>query len=111
MSRVCNAALALARHADRSGWSSRPAYLVGDETWSHGQIHDLAARATGVLHGHGIGKGDHVLLLLTVGGVLKKEYEYEEELYPALDGSATAINNRHAVKHAARGTGSVYITP
>ena len=27
------------------------------------------------------------------GGVLKKEYEYEEELYPALDGSATVYIN------------------
>jgi hypothetical protein len=27
------------------------------------------------------------------GGVLKKEYEYEEELYPALDGSATLYIN------------------
>ena len=62
MSRVCNAALALARHADRSGWSSRPAYLLNDEMWSHGQIHDLAARATGVLHDRGVRQGDHVLL-------------------------------------------------
>lgn len=62
MNRTCNAALALATHADRSGWSSRPAYLVNDEVWSHGQIHDLAARAAGVLHDHGIGRGDHVLL-------------------------------------------------
>lgn len=62
MNRTCNAALALATHADRAGWSSRPAYLVGDETWSHGQIHDLAARAAGVLHEHGVRNGDHVLL-------------------------------------------------
>jgi fatty acid CoA ligase FadD22 len=62
MSRACNASLALATHADRAGWSSRPAYLVDDEMWSHGQIHDLAARAAGVLHGHGVRNGDHVLL-------------------------------------------------
>src|SRR5262245_42697292 len=34
--------------------------------------------------------------LLTVscaGGLLKKQYEYEEELYPALDGSATLYVN------------------
>ncbi|NGY64154.1 AMP-binding protein [Lentzea sp. NEAU-D13] len=62
MSRVDNAAFALAAHADRSSWSSRPAYLVGDETWSHGQIHDLAARAAGVLYDRSVRKGDHVLL-------------------------------------------------
>lgn len=62
MRRSCNAALALATHADRAGWSARPAYLVGDEVWRHGQIHDLAARAARVLHDHGVGRGDHVLL-------------------------------------------------
>jgi hypothetical protein len=37
-----------------------------------------------------------ILIALTAsacGGVLKKEYEYEEELYPALDGSATVYVN------------------
>lgn len=62
MTRTSNASSSLARHADRAGWSSRPAYLVGDETWTHGQIHDLAARAAGVLHDRGIVRGDHVLL-------------------------------------------------
>ncbi|WP_330275530.1 AMP-binding protein [Lentzea sp. NBC_00516] len=62
MNRNRNAALALATRADRSGWSSRPAYLVGDEVWTHGQVHDLAGGAAGVLHEHGIGRGDHVLL-------------------------------------------------
>ena len=62
MTRVHNAALALERNADRSGWSSRPAYLADDEVWTHGQIHDLAAGAAGVLHEHGVGRGDHVLL-------------------------------------------------
>lgn len=62
MSRAHNAAFALAAHADRAGWSSRPAYLVGDEVWRHGQIHDLAARAARVLHDHGVGPRDHVLL-------------------------------------------------
>ena len=62
MNRSSNAALALATHADRSGWSSRPAYLVNDHVWTHGQIHDLAARVTGVLHEHGVRPGDHVLL-------------------------------------------------
>ncbi|GAB2835164.1 AMP-binding protein [Lentzea nigeriaca] len=57
-----NAALTLARHADRAGWSSRPAYLIGDEVWRHGQIHDLAARAAKVLHDRGIRPDDHVLL-------------------------------------------------
>ena len=31
--------------------------------------------------------------LAACGGVLKKEYEYEEELYPSLDGSATLYVN------------------
>ncbi|ONI84569.1 acyl-CoA synthase [Saccharothrix sp. ALI-22-I] len=62
MTGVDNAAGALAARAERSGWSSRPAYLVGDDVWTHGQVHDRAARATGVLRDHGIGRGDHVLL-------------------------------------------------
>lgn len=34
-----------------------------------------------------------ILAVVACGGVLKKEYEYEEELYPALDGSATVYIN------------------
>lgn len=62
LSRTHNAALALATHADRAGWSSRPAYLVGSDIWTHGQIHDLASRAAHVLHDRGVGPRDHVLL-------------------------------------------------
>ncbi|WP_158847799.1 AMP-binding protein [Saccharothrix deserti] len=62
MGGVDNAAHVLAARAERFGWSSQPAYLVGDDVWTHGRVHDCAARAAGVLRDRGVSRGDHVLL-------------------------------------------------
>ncbi|MEU3377987.1 AMP-binding protein [Streptomyces caelestis] len=36
----------------------------GARAWTHGEVHDLAARAATVLAGHGVRPGDRVLLAL-----------------------------------------------
>ncbi|MEY9214556.1 AMP-binding protein [Thermobifida halotolerans] len=48
-------------------WWSRPAFLEGDHVWTHGEVHDLAARAATVLAGRGVAAGTRVLLALPDG--------------------------------------------
>jgi len=48
-------------------WSARPAFLEGDRVWSHGEVHDLAARAATVLADRGVSAGTRVLLVLPDG--------------------------------------------
>jgi fatty acid CoA ligase FadD22 len=59
---LTNAAVMLADRARRNGWLHRPAYLVGDRVWRHGEVHDLAARAATALGRRGVGPGDRILL-------------------------------------------------
>ncbi|MCP2341978.1 AMP-binding protein [Actinomadura rupiterrae] len=59
-----NLASILARRADTHGWRDRPLFYAGDSTFSHGEVHDAAARAAGVLHAAGVRRGDRVLLAL-----------------------------------------------
>lgn len=59
-----NLAAQLAALAERRGWSGRPAFHQGHRRWTHGEVHDLAARAATVLAEHGVGPGDRVLLAL-----------------------------------------------
>ncbi|WP_316754352.1 AMP-binding protein [Streptomyces herbicida] len=59
-----NLAAHLAELAERRGWTGRPAFHQGHGSWTHGEVHDLAARAATVLAGHGVGPGDRVLLAL-----------------------------------------------
>ena len=59
-----NVAADLARLAGERGWSPAPAFLDGDRTWTHGEVHDLAARAATVLGEHEVRPGDRVLLAL-----------------------------------------------
>ncbi|MFF6782956.1 benzoate-CoA ligase family protein [Streptomyces sp. NPDC012510] len=59
-----NLAAHLAALADRRGWADRPAFHQGHRAHSHGEIHDLAARAATVLADHGVRPGDRVLLAL-----------------------------------------------
>ncbi|MFF3905613.1 AMP-binding protein [Streptomyces sp. NPDC001848] len=59
-----NLAARLAALAERRAWTDRPAFHQGHRTWTHGQVHDLAARAATVLADHGLGPGDRVLLAL-----------------------------------------------
>ncbi|MER6124170.1 AMP-binding protein [Streptomyces sp. NPDC001795] len=59
-----NLAAHLATLAERRSWTDRPAFHQGHRSWTHGEVHDLAARAATVLAQHGVGPGDRVLLAL-----------------------------------------------
>ncbi|AXG81664.1 AMP-binding protein [Streptomyces paludis] len=59
-----NLAARLAALAEHRGWTSRPAFHQDHRTWTHGEVHGLAARAASVLAGHGVRPGDRVLLAL-----------------------------------------------
>ncbi|WP_067477856.1 class I adenylate-forming enzyme family protein [Actinomadura hibisca] len=59
-----NLADVLARRADTYGWRDRPLFHAGEAVFSHGEVHDAAARAAGVLHAVGIRPGHRVLLAL-----------------------------------------------
>jgi 4-hydroxybenzoate adenylyltransferase len=59
-----NVAAQLAALAERCGWTDRPAFHQGHRAYSHGEIHDRAARAATVLADHGVRPGDRVLLAL-----------------------------------------------
>ncbi|MEE1759945.1 benzoate-CoA ligase family protein [Streptomyces sp. SP18BB07] len=59
-----NLAAHLAALVERRGWAGRPAFHQGHRAWSHGEIHDLAARTATVLTDHGVRPGDRVLLAL-----------------------------------------------
>ncbi|WP_030437586.1 AMP-binding protein [Actinoplanes subtropicus] len=65
--RPVNVAADLAELAEREGWLPCPAFLTGDRVWTHGEVHDLAARAASVLVDHGVRPGDRVLLALPDG--------------------------------------------
>ena len=62
-----NLAAQLAGLAERRGWTDRAAFHQGHRVWTHGEVHTLAARAAGVLAGHGVRPGDRVLLALPDG--------------------------------------------
>ncbi|GAA2400959.1 hypothetical protein GCM10010191_05240 [Actinomadura vinacea] len=62
-----NAAAELDARARRRGWTARPAFYEGDLVWTHGEVHDLAARAATLLAGRGVQAGDRVLLALPDG--------------------------------------------
>lgn len=62
MMRSANFAAALAARTEQNDWSGRTAYVVGDSSWTHGQVHDLAARTASVLAERGVSPGDRVLL-------------------------------------------------
>ncbi|MGW0824553.1 AMP-binding protein [Streptomyces sp. NPDC002845] len=59
-----NLAAQLADLAERRGWSDRAAFHQGHRIWTHGEVHDQAARAATVLADHGVCPGDRVLLAL-----------------------------------------------
>lgn len=62
-----NVADDLARRAERGGWSAAPAFHEPRRTWTHGEVHDLAARAATVLGEVGVRPGDRVVLALPDG--------------------------------------------
>jgi acyl-coenzyme A synthetase/AMP-(fatty) acid ligase len=65
--RPVNVAASLAETAERNGWLGRTAFHCDDRSWTHGEVHDLAARAASVLVDHGVRPGDRVLLALPDG--------------------------------------------
>ncbi|TQJ55214.1 AMP-binding protein [Streptomyces sp. NBC_00080] len=62
-----NLAAELAALAERSGWGGRAAFHQGHRVWTHGEVHELGARAAGVLTELGVRAGDRVLLALPDG--------------------------------------------
>ncbi|MEU6224040.1 AMP-binding protein [Streptomyces sp. NPDC047042] len=65
-----NLAAHLADLAGRRGWNDRPAFhqsQQGHRSWTHGEVHELAARTATVLARHGVGAGDRVVLALPDG--------------------------------------------
>ncbi|WP_395474724.1 AMP-binding protein [Saccharopolyspora spinosa] len=62
-----NVAQALADRSARNNWQHNPAYLVGSSSWTHGQVHGLAARAATVLAERGVRPRQHVLLSMPDG--------------------------------------------
>jgi fatty acid CoA ligase FadD22 len=65
-----NLAAHLAALTERRGWSDRAAFHQshqGHRSWTHGEVHELAARTATVLARHGVGAGDRVLLALPDG--------------------------------------------
>ncbi|ELP63470.1 benzoate-CoA ligase family protein [Streptomyces turgidiscabies] len=65
-----NLAAHLVALAERRGWNDRPAFhqsQQGHRSWTHGEVHDLAARTATVLARHGVGAGDRVVLALPDG--------------------------------------------
>ncbi|GAA4555022.1 AMP-binding protein [Pseudonocardia xishanensis] len=64
-----NVAELLERLVRRHGWQAAPAYHA-ERTWTHGEIHSLAARCTEVLRGRGLRPGGRVALVLRDGPAL-----------------------------------------
>jgi 4-hydroxybenzoate adenylyltransferase len=64
---TANLAARLADLAERNGWSDRTAFHEGHRTWTHGQVHDRAARAATVLAGQGVAAGDRLLIAVPDG--------------------------------------------
>ncbi|MEH0546410.1 benzoate-CoA ligase family protein [Streptomyces sp. B21-105] len=59
-----NLAAQLVDLAGRRGWAGRAAFHQGHRRWTHGEVHDLGARAATVLAAHGVRAGDRVVLAL-----------------------------------------------
>src|SRR4051794_31438279 len=59
-----NLAAHLGALAERREWAHRIAFHQGNRAFTHGEVHDLAARVATVLADHGVRPGDRVLLAL-----------------------------------------------
>jgi fatty-acyl-CoA synthase/fatty acid CoA ligase FadD22 len=46
------------------GWSERAAFLCGDDVYTHGEVHQGAARAASLLRAYGVAPGDRVAIAL-----------------------------------------------
>lgn len=67
MTRADNLAAVVERAAVEGGWSGDVAFVVGDRSFTHGEVHAGAARAAGLLAGCGVGRGDRVVIALADG--------------------------------------------
>jgi 4-hydroxybenzoate adenylyltransferase len=59
-----NLAESLSRWTDAFGWADRPAFLYGDDVFTHGEVHRGAGRAAGILRARGVRPGDRVVIAL-----------------------------------------------
>jgi fatty acid CoA ligase FadD22 len=64
---AANLASAMQARATGYGWLRRPAYLVGGEVVTHGDVHDGAARMASLLARQGVGPRDRVLIVMPDG--------------------------------------------
>ncbi|MFD4503325.1 AMP-binding protein [Streptomyces sp. NPDC058457] len=61
---TANLASRVADLSGRHGWHGRPAFHQGHRAWTHGEVHDLGARAATVLAAQEVAPGDRVVLAL-----------------------------------------------
>ncbi|MEU3598935.1 AMP-binding protein [Streptomyces sp. NPDC006798] len=62
-----NTAAALELTAAEHGWTTRTAFHEGDRSITHGEVHELSAKAARVLAEHGVETGRRVLIALPDG--------------------------------------------
>jgi 4-hydroxybenzoate adenylyltransferase len=59
-----NLAESLSRWTAAFGWADRPAFLCGDDVFTHGEVHRGSGRAAGILRARGVRPGDRVVIAL-----------------------------------------------
>ncbi|GAA2974090.1 class I adenylate-forming enzyme family protein [Actinokineospora diospyrosa] len=60
-----NFAARLRRRSREAGWDELTAFHTPDRDYTHGEVHDLAAKAASVLSERGVGERDRVLIALS----------------------------------------------
>jgi fatty acid CoA ligase FadD22 len=59
-----NLAEVLSQWTRAFGWRSRAAFVCGDDVYTHGEVHQGAARMAALLGAYGAGRGDRVVIAL-----------------------------------------------
>lgn len=67
MTRAANLAAVLEALAAEGGWAGDVAFVAGDRSFTHAEVHAGAARTASLLAGCGVGRGDRVLIALADG--------------------------------------------
>lgn len=62
-----NLAEVMVARAAEGGWAGDVAFLAGDRSFTHAEVHEGAARTASLLAGAGVGSGDRVLIALPDG--------------------------------------------
>ncbi len=62
-----NLAGVMEARATVGGWAGEVAFVAGDRTFTHAEVHDGAARTGSLLADRGVGRGDRVLIALPDG--------------------------------------------